>query len=113
MNKKRSLYLWTRKFHLYLGLFIGPHVLIFALSTLYLNHGWRPGAEGRKRTLPVEITEGLDRIEQANRILEQLDRPGELNMARLSPRKSVCGSSPPGRAPGSRRTLTWRLGWPR
>jgi hypothetical protein len=50
MNKKRSSYFWTRKLHLYLGLFIGPHVLISALSTLYLNHGWRPGAGGRKRT---------------------------------------------------------------
>jgi hypothetical protein len=72
MNKNRSFYFWTRKLHLYLGLFIGPHVLIFALSTLYLNHGWRPGAAGRKRTVPVEVTEGLDRIEQAKRILENM-----------------------------------------
>jgi hypothetical protein len=85
VNKKRSFYFWTRKLHLYLGLFIGPHVLIFALSTLYLNHGWRPGAEGHKRTVAVEVTEGLDRIEQAKRILDQLDQLGEINMARLSP----------------------------
>ena len=88
MSQKRGFYFWNRKLHLYLGLFIGPHVLIFALSTLYLNHGWRPGG-GHKTTVPVEITEGLNGVDQGKLILKQLNREGEINMSRLYPEEKL------------------------
>ena len=33
------LYRWIRDLHLYLGLFVSPFVLLFAVSVFYLNHG--------------------------------------------------------------------------
>ena len=46
MNKTRifsvGFYQWTRQLHLYLGLFICPFILLFAVSTIFLNHRWGP-----------------------------------------------------------------------
>jgi hypothetical protein len=52
-------YGWIRDLHLYLGLFLCPAILTFAVSTLWLNH---PGpttpatdADGNASTPPVTI----------------------------------------------------------
>ena len=36
------LYRWTRDLHLYLGLFISPFVVVFAVSVFFLVHAWLP-----------------------------------------------------------------------
>jgi hypothetical protein len=36
-------YRLLRDLHLYLGLFISPFVLVFAISVFFLVHAWRPG----------------------------------------------------------------------
>src|ERR1039458_3088777 len=44
-------YRLIRDLHLYLGLFISPFVLIFAVSVFFLVHSWRPGiASGTSTT---------------------------------------------------------------
>lgn len=35
---EKTFYRWTRDLHLYLGLFISPFVIAFAVSVLFLNH---------------------------------------------------------------------------
>src|SRR5258708_6738864 len=40
----KRLYAFTRDLHLYLGLFICPTVLVFAVSVFFLVHAWIPGA---------------------------------------------------------------------
>ena len=40
----RRLYLVTRDLHLYIGLFLSPFVLVFAVSVVYLGHGLAPRA---------------------------------------------------------------------
>ena len=35
---EKTFYCWTRDLHLYLGLFISPFVIAFAVSVLFLNN---------------------------------------------------------------------------
>ena len=37
-----TFYLWIRNLHLYFGLFVIPLVLVFAISTMMLNHNASP-----------------------------------------------------------------------
>ncbi len=84
MAKKKSrtlstrLYLWTRQLHLYLGLFVCPFILVFAISTMLLDHSWRPKPREQKTTVPVQIPEGLERKQRIESILQQLDLTGEI-----------------------------------
>ncbi|MDA0747821.1 MAG: PepSY-associated TM helix domain-containing protein [bacterium] len=78
--KFQTPYAWMRDLHLYLGLFVSPFVLLFAVSTLFLNHATIPaGSVGEKRTVPVEIPEGLEKLEEAQAIQRQVGVPGEIN----------------------------------
>ena len=81
----RDFYFWIRKLHLYLGLFIAPYLLIFALSTLFLNHIWTipAGADSNAKTWrfirQVKIPEGAGSVEQAKGIMRQLNVSGEIS----------------------------------
>jgi hypothetical protein len=46
-------YRLIRDLHLYLGLFISPFVLVFALSVFFLVHSWRPGISSETSTTRV------------------------------------------------------------
>jgi hypothetical protein len=84
----KNVYGWTRDLHLYLGLFLSPFVLLFAISTLFLNHSWNPQNGDSKTVLTtsshIAIPDGLARaqgMEQANlarQILNQLGFSGEI-----------------------------------
>jgi hypothetical protein len=82
------LYDWTRDLHLYLGLFLSPMLLIFALSTLLLNHPSRPASGAasppadRRTGLPVEITGEAGSLDQARQILARLKVTGEIDYVR-------------------------------
>src|SRR5205823_6124965 len=41
--RMKRFYLITRDLHLYVGLFISPFVLLFAISVIFLVHAWIPG----------------------------------------------------------------------
>jgi hypothetical protein len=47
------VYLLIRDLHLYLGLFISPFVLVFAVSVFFLVHSWRPGIASESSTTRV------------------------------------------------------------
>lgn len=80
---RKSPFLWIRDLHLYFGLFISPFVLIFAASTLLLNHTCKPwdtpaDAEAMKTEMPVEIPEETEGIDLAKAIMRQVGISGEI-----------------------------------
>ncbi len=79
----RRLHGWTRDLHLYAGLFLSPFILIFAFSTLALNHPGhiRAAAEaGAPWTQPVTFDPNAPgTLVQARSILGQLRLTGEID----------------------------------
>lgn len=72
-----------RDLHLYTGLFISPFVLVFAVSTILLNHTWKPWASEPAvgvRTIPIStnMPEGLAPLDKALWITEQAGVVGEV-----------------------------------
>ncbi len=94
----KNVYVWTRDLHLYLGLFLSPFVLLFAISTLFLNHTWNPRNGDSETVLTtsahIAIPDGLTRargMEQAKlagQILKQLGLSGEIEHIMQSPGKN-------------------------
>ena len=89
----RRLYLVTRDLHLYMGLFLSPFVLVFAVSVVYLVHGLAPrpspGLSDPSRTVAnIDITAniaglpGRARVDALRPVLEQLDVQGEVDFVR-------------------------------
>jgi len=60
---RRRVYQLTRDLHLYLGLFISPLVLVFAISVFFLVHSWLP-----KFVLEASVT----------RVVSDVQLPGNL-----------------------------------
>jgi hypothetical protein len=89
----RSLYLCIRKLHFYLGLFVSPYVLLFAVSTIVLNHNWKlgdePDANGKTWRFVRQIRPptGAGSLEQAKDILRQLGMAGEILYINHLPRE--------------------------
>jgi hypothetical protein len=77
-----TFYLWIRSLHLYFGLFVSPLVLVFAISTIMLNHNWKPNPTVEKSVHPIKLVEGLVDYPQARQILDQLNITGEVNFVR-------------------------------
>lgn len=79
---------WIRDLHLYLGLFISPFVLVFALSVFFLVHAWLPKAASnpaRPRTvsdlpLPANLDQlsGRERIDALKPALDRAQVHGEV-----------------------------------
>lgn len=83
MNKpsrsSKGLYQWTRNLHLYLGLFISPFILVYAISTLLLNHSIRPSRTDKEaQTVPLTLSEGVKGQELVTEVLGQLKLSGEI-----------------------------------
>ena len=55
----KGFYRWNRQLHLYFGVFICPFLLIFAVSTIMLNHQIRFTAEEEVTPVPVAIPEEI------------------------------------------------------
>ena len=87
MNRDQSastrFYRWTRQLHLYFGLFICPYVLIFAVTTIMLNHRWQSEVEVEKTSVSVHI-EGTADFDQAVSVARQLGLSGEIHFRRLA-----------------------------
>ncbi len=92
----RRFYIFTRDLHLYLGLFISPFVLVFAISVFFLVHAWTPGTAGeasarRMRNIPlpdsVYNATGRDQVEALRPVLAKLGVAGEVNFIRRLPRE--------------------------
>lgn len=71
-----------RDLHLILGLFVSPFLLVFAVSTLLLNHGWLTEfvpVEGEDRAgHPVVLPQDGSGVDQAKSVLRQLGIVGEI-----------------------------------
>jgi hypothetical protein len=103
-------YLWTRDLHLYVGLFLSPFILVFAISTLFLNHAWKPweAAQVQTRSAQIQVPAGLERLALARQILGQLGVSGEIEFIRYLPKENRLIL--PVSKPGSRVTIDIELG---
>jgi hypothetical protein len=87
---RKSFYVVTRDLHLYIGLFLSPFVLVFAISVFYLVHVWGGRAaapQGREvSNLPVsdelERLSGRDQVNSLRPLLDRLDVRGEISSIR-------------------------------
>lgn len=88
----RPVYTWTRDLHLYVGLFISPFLLVFAVSVLFLNHAkvntgnWTSTETIQAVAIPpgIETAQGPAGIAAAKAILEQVHLDGEIGFTRFS-----------------------------
>ena len=89
----RRFYLVTRDLHLYIGLFLSPFVLLFAVSVFYLVHGLSnrpsPGPSDPSVTVAnvnvspdVAKLQGRARVDALRQVLEQLEVHGEIDFVR-------------------------------
>jgi hypothetical protein len=90
------LYGVTRDLHLYLGLFISPLVLVFAVSVFFLVHAWIPGAskqpairEAGGLPIPpgVDRLTGRDQVRALGGVLDRLGVRGEVGFVRGIPQE--------------------------
>src|SRR6266704_2145107 len=89
---KGRFYRIIRDLHLYLGLFISPFVLVFAISVFFLVHSWRPRITSETSTtrvvsaLPLpgglQTLSGRPLIEALKPMLEKADVHGEVGFVR-------------------------------
>jgi len=93
----KILYVWTRDLHLYIGLFLSPFLLLFAISVFLLNHVRAPvsavsatPAEVRVVRVPagIEAAQGIERVQLAGEVISQLGISGEINFIRAVPKES-------------------------
>ena len=77
-RKTKQLYHWCRQLHLYLGIAISPFLLVFAISTILLNHGVTPNPIIQNTTVPIELDEALKGEALVADVLDQLKLSGEV-----------------------------------
>jgi hypothetical protein len=90
-------YIVTRDLHLYVGLFISPFVLVFAISVFFLVHAWVPGAGGETNTTTVsglklphnlEQLSGREPIAALHTTLDQIGVTGEVGFIQHVPKEN-------------------------
>ena len=86
----KTLYRWTRDLHLYLGLFVSPFLVAFAVSVFFLNHAKVDTsavssiATVRDIAVPagMERTQGREAVDLAREIVDQVGVTGEIGFVR-------------------------------
>lgn len=81
---------WTRKLHVYFGLFISPFILVFAVSAIIFNHTWSSAdskSNIQKEEVPVEINEDMEGLEIAKDIMRQVGISGEIEFFAHQPQR--------------------------
>lgn len=107
MSRQRA-YPVTRDLHLYIGLFLSPFVVVFALSVFFLAHAWVPGRDAKADTRSVsdiaipadfEQLKAREQVDAAQSILRAIGVYGEIGFVRQIPkdRRFVLPVSLPGR----------------
>lgn len=74
----QRLYHWSRQLHLYLGIAVSPFLLVFAISTILLNHGFTPNPIEEKTTVPLRLSDDLSGESLVGEVLRQLNVTGEV-----------------------------------
>ena len=91
----RRVHAFVRELHLYLGLFVSPFVIVFALSAVFLVHAWVPASSAppERRTatdVPIppdfEKLKGREQLAAARAVLDRLGIHGEIGFIRQFPR---------------------------
>ena len=87
---RRALRTWMRDLHLYIGLAASPFVLLYAVSTIALNHPtWlaEPVSEPEVRTAAVLLQdpEDADSLALGREVLRQTGVVGEIMFVRREP----------------------------
>src|SRR6266566_1878305 len=102
-------YRFIRDLHLYLGLFISPFVLVFAISVFFLVHSWLPKIASETSTarvvsaLPLprdlQMLSGRPLIDALKPTLEKADVRGEVGFLRhmVKEHKLIIPVTVPGR----------------
>ena len=92
----KPLYVVTRDLHLYLGLFLSPFVLVFAISVFYLVHvspvpqaTELPGRVVSELPVMAEMDRltGRDQVNALRPVLDRLGVEGEVNFVRRIPKE--------------------------
>ena len=52
-----------RNLHLYIGLFVSPFIVVFAVSVIFLVHSWLPGAKHSSTTRTIADISFPDTVE--------------------------------------------------
>jgi hypothetical protein len=104
---KERAYRLIRNLHLYLGLFISPLVMVFAVSVFFMVHAWLPKADaGAKRVvtalvLPANLEElsGRQLIDALQAVLAKINAQGEVGWVQHRPKEHrlILPVSVPGR----------------
>lgn len=91
----RRFYLLARDLHLYVGLFLSPFVLVFAVSVFYLVHGLAqrpaPGQSASRTVNDLVLPPGLAgmqgraRVDALRPVLDQAGVSGEIDFVRHLP----------------------------
>jgi hypothetical protein len=86
----KSLYRWTRDLHLYVGLFVSPFVLVYAVSAIQLNHtlmpwGGRAAPTAPARTVRIVVRDTENSLEVASQVRQQIGVPGEIGYVSRKP----------------------------
>jgi hypothetical protein len=84
MKKTQRIYHWTRDLHLYLGLLVSPVIVIFALSSIFLNHAFLPwrGDSVQTRSYTVPIPTGDNSLDMAKQVRQSIQVSGEIDFIR-------------------------------
>lgn len=80
----RRGHLGIRALHLYLGLFISPFVLVYAVTAILFVHAWLPwggaaNGEPRARTARVSVRADSSSLEMARQVRAQIGVTGEID----------------------------------
>lgn len=96
LNPQR-IYNWSRQLHLYLGIAVSPLLLIFAITTILLNHGMKPSPRIEKSTVPVQLNDELKGKALVANVLDQLNLSGEvIGNGKIRNGKTIINISKPG-----------------
>jgi len=103
------VYRLIRDLHLYLGLFISPFVLVFAVSVIFIVHAWRPRIGSKTSTTRVvsawplpggwQTLSGRPLIDALKPALEKAGVPGEVGFVQhlVTEQKLIIPVTIPGR----------------
>lgn len=103
----KAFYRWTRDLHLWLGLFLSPFLVVYAVSTILINHNATPGRDAPEETsgpVLVVVPDEEDRIRLGRDIIAQLGITGELGGVRRMPAQQKIVI--PVNVPGKRQVVT-------
>lgn len=82
MPRKR-LHHWLRRLHLYVGLFLCPFLVIFAISTIMLNHGVARTPSESVSTVPLAIPQDVLAPVVKQRVLRDMTQQQKVRARRI------------------------------